>query len=376
MTGDEAMNILVLCERLDSPGPGSYATDLSRSLSERGHRVFLITATLPGDEGPPGLHLPVRLCRHLSAWGVGGVMRRWLMSELRAFGPDVVHAVVPQLAPVAWRLARKLGAPGLVTVHSGSPEDRRWGAGDLRGCSIIAAGQSVREDLVNQLRIRKARITVIYPGVRAWPGTPPQPLTGRRTTVVGTLGALDYAEGHRLLLRATRLVLDRGLDMQLLIAGTGSEKHDLRELITQLDLQEAVTFVDDISRPRELIQVMDVFVLPTTHGGMSPVVLEAMALGKPVVVSGAGGIFAAVRHNHTGLVFPRGDVPALAAALVRLMLKPDVAARLARQGRELVREEFALDRMVDKTVQLYRRLVEERLAAHAGGPARTLEESD
>ena len=375
MSEGEALNVVLLSERLDQSGPGRYAADLARSLCERGHQVFLIATTLPDGDVGSELDLPVRLCRRLRAWGVGGVMRKWPISELRAFGPDIVHATVPRLGPVGWRMGRKLGVPGVVTAHGGGSAEKEWGAAQLRGCSIIAGGQSVREDLVNKLRIRKARVTVIYPGVRARPGGTPEVLAGRRTTVVGTFGTLEYVEGHRFLLRAARLVLDRGLDMQVLIAGTGPERGELRQRVAELNLREAVTFVEDISRPRQLIEVMDVFVLPTTREGMSPVVLEAMALGKPVVVSGAGSIFAAVQHNHTGLVFAKGDVEALAAALARLMLKPDFATRIAREGRELVRREFSLDQMADKTVQLYRSLVEERLLAHGGQSVQASQET-
>lgn len=369
MSEERKFKVILLSERLDEPGPGTYTADLARSLDELGHEVFLIAMELPDEKVLSGFELPVRLCRHLAAWGLGGIMRKWLVRELRVFGPELLHAAVPRLGSVGRQIASKLHVPSVVTVHGGGLGEKEWGPADLRGAAVIAASQSVREDLVNHLRIPKAQISVIYPGVKVRPGQVPQSKGDGRTTVVGTLGSREHLEGHQYLLRAVRLILDRGLDLQVLIAGTGPERSSLRELVDELGLNDAVTFVGDMAHPRRLIEVMDIFVLPTTREGMSPVVLEAMALGKPVVVSGTGGIFAAVRQGHTGLVFPKGDVDALAAAVRRLMLKPDFTARIAREGRELVRREFSLDEMVKKTLQLYAQLT--GTGASSEGPLAT-----
>jgi len=347
------LRVILLCDRLDRPGAGIYAADLARALCRAGCEVFLIAEQLPEDDTLSEREVPVRLRRRLSAWSGGGGMRRWLLSELRAFGPDVLHVAAPHLARVGRRIARKLGIPGVVTVHSAGSESREWRVGDLRWASIIAASHAVRSDLVNRHRISKSQVTVIYPGVQVPPGRVPRPRQLDQTTIVGTLGTLGHDDGHVYLLQAARKVLDRGVDLRVLVAGRGPEKHALRAESASLGLTDVVTFVEDISQPRSLIDVMDIFVLPTMHEAMGTVVLEAMALGKPVVVSGVGGIFAAVHDNHTGLVFPKGDADALAAAIIRLMLKPDFALRLAREGREIVRQGFSIDAMVGKTLELY-----------------------
>jgi len=358
MSENRRFKVILLAGHVDRPGPGSYAVDLVRGLCNEGHEVFLIARAFPPPEVFSGLEVPVRLFRQLRAWGLGGAMRKWLMRELRAFGPDLLHVATPRLGPIGRKIAQRLEIPSVVTVHGGAVGEKELTARHLRGASVVAASQAVRQDLVNQLRIPKSHITVIYPGVKVRPGPLAVPGGDGQSTVIGTLGMLDYVEGQRFLLAGARKVLDRGLDVQVLVAGSGPEKADLRDRAAQLELGENVTFTEDISRPRELIEIMNIFVLPTMRDGMMPVVLEAMGLGKPVVVSGAGGIFAAVQDNHTGLVFPKGDPDALAAAVVRLMLKPDFTARIAREGRELVRQEFSLDRMLEKTLQLYGRIVE------------------
>ena len=106
-----------------------------------------------------------------------------------------------------------------------------------------------------------------------------------------------------------------------------------------------------------LIAASDVLVLPSLYEGLPNVVLEAMALGKPVIVTRAPGNAELVEHLRTGLVVPPRDVTELARALRTLMADPDLAARLGRAGRDHVRRAYRLDAMLDQFAHLYLRLL-------------------
>ena len=97
--------------------------------------------------------------------------------------------------------------------------------------------------------------------------------------------------------------------------------------------------------------------------GMSQALLEAMALGLPVVASAAGGNLDMVRSGETGLLLPPLDLAAWAAALERLLGDAGFAQRLAQAGRALVRREFTLERTAERTEAVYR----EALARRAPG---------
>ena len=103
---------------------------------------------------------------------------------------------------------------------------------------------------------------------------------------------------------------------------------------------------------------MDIFTLSSVFEGLPYVLMEAMALDRPVVATAASGTRDLLRDGHTALVVPVGDHRALAASVVRLADDPDLRLRLGHAGHELVLQTCTTDRQSAQTVQLYRDLVE------------------
>jgi glycosyltransferase involved in cell wall biosynthesis len=110
-----------------------------------------------------------------------------------------------------------------------------------------------------------------------------------------------------------------------------------------------------------LYRLLEIALLPSRIEGFSQSLLEAMALGKPVIASAAGGNLDLVRHETNGLLVPPLDPAAWAAAISRLLGDASLAARLGDAARETARVTFSLDHTVERTLALYRSL-------HAGGP--------
>ncbi len=105
-----------------------------------------------------------------------------------------------------------------------------------------------------------------------------------------------------------------------------------------------------------LYRLLEIALLPSRIEGFSQALLEAMALGKPVIASAAGGNLDLVRHETDGLLVPPLDPAAWAAAIERLLGDASLAARLGEAGRETARITFSLDRTVERTIELYRSL--------------------
>jgi len=106
-----------------------------------------------------------------------------------------------------------------------------------------------------------------------------------------------------------------------------------------------------------LYQLLEIALLPSRIEGFSQALLEAMALGKPVIASAAGGNVDLVRHETDGLLVPPLDPAAWAAAIERLLADPSLAARLGAAARETARVTFSLDRTAERTLELYRSLL-------------------
>ena len=115
----------------------------------------------------------------------------------------------------------------------------------------------------------------------------------------------------------------------------------------------SVTFTGTRLDVPALTATLDLAVLPSHREAQGLAILEAMALGRPVVASRVGGIPEMITHEETGLLVQPSDEAALAAAIVRLLRDEGLAIRLGAQGRLVARERFSAKRMVEQIAVLY-----------------------
>lgn len=176
--------------------------------------------------------------------------------------------------------------------------------------------------------------------------------------LIFALGRHVYYKGFEYLVQA----LARMPAGRLLLGGSGPLTASLRELAARLGVADRVEFlgyIADADLPA-YYQAADVFCLPSIapSEAFGLVQLEAMACGKPVVCCELGnGVTWVNRHGETGLVVPPRDPAALAAALSRLLDDPALCRTLGETGRRRAREEFSVQAMAQKTLDLYRSLL-------------------
>jgi glycosyltransferase involved in cell wall biosynthesis len=180
-----------------------------------------------------------------------------------------------------------------------------------------------------------------------------------RSFLVGYVGRLVEEKGVDLLLRAVAALQG---PWQLVVAGAGPERSSLVALARQLGLADRVSFEAHIPNTRmpAFYQGLDALVLPSRSRPnwieqFGRVLIEAMASGVPVVGSDCGAIPAVVQD--AGLIFPEGDVTALAECLRRLVHDPALWADLARRGRERALTEYSQAHIAAQTVAVYREMV-------------------
>jgi glycosyltransferase involved in cell wall biosynthesis len=167
---------------------------------------------------------------------------------------------------------------------------------------------------------------------------------------------------HPTLLRAFAAVATARPDADLLLAGDGPTRPDLERLVGELGIVGRVRFLGVRADVPELLTAADVYALTSVSEAASLTLMEAMAAGRPVVVTNVGGNPELVRDGVDGLLFPRGDATAGARALLRVLDEPGRATRLGASARTRALAEFSLDRTVARYHALYR-----RLAGRGGG---------
>ena len=168
-----------------------------------------------------------------------------------------------------------------------------------------------------------------------------------------TVGIVARPKDQKVVLRALDQV---NSPVRLVLAGVdpSGPLGELARRVRPPHVAVCVPFTPDV---RPLYDLLEIVLLPSRIEGLSQSLLEAMALGKPVIASAAGGNLDLVRYETDGLLVPPLDPAAWAAAIERLLLDPALAARLAASARETARDTFALERTVERTAALYRLLV-------------------
>ncbi len=156
------------------------------------------------------------------------------------------------------------------------------------------------------------------------------------------------------LVRAAAEVARTDAAFRVEVAGDGPCLPDVRRLADELHIADAVRFRGVVRDIPTLLAGASLFVLPSLNEGISLTLLEAMAVGLPVVATKVGGTPEAVEDGVTGLLVPPGDPAALAAAIRRLRADPALARRLGEAGRRRVEQHFDVVRMVRNYEALYR----------------------
>jgi glycosyltransferase involved in cell wall biosynthesis len=361
-------SILLFSGRFAVRGSCSYTLRLAEHLPLQGFRSAVICpdARQVEPERRRDLHIREFSHLHLPLWSM--VVRRMMVRQLRNDRPDLIHIQSRNAARHGMWLARQLRCPYVLTVHDYLQPHERL-AIDRRWCQrVIAVSESVKADLRERSGLPNDLVTVIHSGVDTDEAlSESSVLSSDRLPVVGTAGPLEAVKGFPFFLGAAARVLAAGRDVEFVIAGAGPEESNLRRLAHELKVDSRVTFVPNLLEFDDALAAMDIFCLPSLQQGIGTIMLEAMAMGRPVIATRVGGVHRVVHDNDTGLLVPPSDSAALADRIIELLDNPCRARMIGHAAREKVIREFSVDQMVSNTVGLYREAIAANSAAEQTG---------
>jgi glycosyltransferase involved in cell wall biosynthesis len=171
------------------------------------------------------------------------------------------------------------------------------------------------------------------------------------------MGRLVPVKGLEFYLQAARLILDRRDDVTFVIVGDGPLGPELRTLAREYGIDGRIRFLGQRRDAHQMLELMDLFVLPSLSEGVPMVLLEALALGRPVVATRVGGVPEVIEHGKSGLLVSPGQPEPLADACMVLLDDRALARELALAGHQRVREHFSANAMAQQVATLYRSLV-------------------
>ncbi len=236
---------------------------------------------------------------------------------------------------------------------------------------VICITEFTRRYLIETYGIPADRISLVYQGTdlstfvadenRAVIAGERYPLPADAFPVLGSVGSFEERKGQVLLLDAVARVIGDLPKLQLMFVGDGPDEALLRQKVIDENLEEHVTFYPFTRQPVEVFEVIDILVLSSTHKeGLPNVVLEAAAMGRPVISTRLAGTPEAVMDGYNGILVAPGDVDGLAAAIRTLGSDPDRCLEMGRAGRELMHQKFDKQRQFDAFLQMFTDLAERR----------------
>ncbi|MFE7772955.1 glycosyltransferase [Streptomyces sp. NPDC057445] len=353
---------------------------LARGLVDRGIET---TVLLLSERGPRMAELSGSGVR-VFGLGCRGIARPWvdlrgsvegvvadarayarLVGHLRRTRPQVLHAFLfhcyVAAAPAA-RLARVpvcvAGRRSLGTFKEGrrallAVERAATGMTDF----VVANAHAVAADARRQEGLPKDKIAVIHNGMEARDFRPavPADLTTDLPVVLCVANLRSY-KGHRYLLEAVGRMQQRGRPCTLALIGEGPERVDLQRQADRLGID--VRLLGHRTDVSAFLARADVVALPSLEEGLSNAVMEAMAVGRPVVATAVGGTPELLRDR--GVLVPPADAEALAQGLQWMLTDRSAALRLGNAARQWAMENLSVDTMVERHVSLYRKLLERK----------------
>jgi len=235
---------------------------------------------------------------------------------------------------------------------------------------VFTVTEDLRDYYSRQAWLSPKRFRVIYNGVNTDLFRPrPEIAASLRSAlgisagrvVIGSVGRIVPIKDYKTLLQATEILVRQGRDVQVLLVGSGPELPKLREeAAASPELAGRILFLGASDGIPDLLNAMDVFVLPSISEGMSNTILEAMATGLPPVVTRAGGNPELVEDGRVGCLFNPGDVQALAGLLSRLADETVLRRRYGQAARQRAVEHFSLAVMMRHYRDLYLDLASRR----------------
>lgn len=222
---------------------------------------------------------------------------------------------------------------------------------------IIVNCEFLRRHVIEDDQVPERKVRVCYNGVdlqrfRRLAGPKPPPLQNS-SLVIGTVCSLRAEKDLGTLIDAFARVRFRRDGMMLVVVGSGPELGGLLEHAARAGIRDACHFEPATPEIDRWLSAMDVFVLPSRSEAFSNALMEAMACGCCVIASNVGGNPELVHSGENGLLFPPGDVGALADSVRQAIENPELRERLARQGESHVRENFSIEQAAVNIAKIY-----------------------
>jgi glycosyltransferase involved in cell wall biosynthesis len=293
-----------------------------------------------------------------------------LRKLLKQQRPDILHTYLLHSNVLGRVVGRLAGVPVIIGSERTIGQARLWGRLVTRLTNPLTDAVEVNSEtggraIENFLGVPRQKVEVVRSGVdlsefgsstkRAQIRVDlKQPID---THLVLFIGRLRPVKGVEFGIRAFAAALKQHPKMHLALAGEGELLQQLQAISVELGIADNVTFLGVRNDLPDLLAAADSLIMPSLNEGFPRVAIEAMASGTPVIATNVGGNPEAIIDEETGILVPSKDVPALTAALVRLVTDDQLQERLGSAGKERSNQNYSVEKYTSRLDELYSQLL-------------------
>jgi len=363
----------------DEPSPGGAETQLrllAMSLDPKRFRPFVIglDPRIPARRERIG-DVEIMSLPTASFYGPQSfhrLVQMWSIAKNEKI--DIIHTFFEKSEIMGWWVKRLARIPVWITSRRDLGFNRKkiykkffsYSSGDCAKC--VANCEAVKARMIADEGISPEKVTVIYNGIdfdrsdMSSNGSLRKEIgISNDVPLVGMIANMIFEiKGHRYFLEAAKKVVSRLPNAEFVLVGDGRLRNKFEDMAKSFGIEQKIHFLGRRSDIHNILEDLTVSVLCSTSEGLSNVILESMAVGKPVVASRVGGNTELVTDGVTGILVLPADTDALADATISLLGNPDQAVAMGAEGRRIAQEKFSINAMVKNHETLYKELIQRR----------------
>ena len=358
------MKVLQILPELNVGGVERGTVDFAKYLVSCGHQSVVVSnggvlVEALTNDGSRHYTLPVHKKSLWTMIKMVKAVRKIILEE----NIDIVHARSRVPAWIAYFACRKTNAAFVTTCHG--YYQSRWFSQIMGwGKLVIVPSEVIGRHMIENFGVSRENLRYIPRSVDLEKFNKPRPdRTGDPTKIVSIVGRLTPLKGHTYFIKAMAKVIRLMPYVKVQIIGDAppkkeSYKRELELLVRRLGLSDHIEFLGNRHDVPELLAKTDVLVLSTiTQEAFGRVILEAQAVGVPVIATKVGGVVDIIDDGKTGLLVMPKDIEAMAREVMRLLKDKPLGEKLAQEALTKLKENFTLEHMASRTLQVYEELI-------------------
>ncbi|MEC9489297.1 MAG: glycosyltransferase family 4 protein [Halanaerobium sp.] len=296
---------------------------------------------------------------------------------------EIVHTHTAKAGVLGRVAARMAGVPAIIhTIHGTTFPDtisfpQRFIYKNLeRFCGwftdfFITVGEDMQEKYLQAGIGSPDRYQTVYSGMELAKfnhaaGLPPARVSSLKEElgiapeeiVVGNVARLEARKGQKFYFQVAARVCEEVGNVRFLVVGDGADREKLQQQAGELGLEDRVVFTGYRDDVEDIFAIIDIKILTSLWEGLPRVLIQAAAVGRPVVTFAVDGVHEIVREGYNGYIVPIRDVGAMAERVIRLVQDRDLREKMGRQARQLVGDRWTIKRMVTDTGLIYQGMLQ------------------